>query len=115
MKENAASIIQKHYRTRQIQKAILLLNYGKNIIEDNTFEVFTEKIQHRNVLSIVNYILTKITRIANYGEKNILTSQCFLSAFVIYGYTDDIIDKEPSIIIVKVASELVETFDTKKI
>ena len=44
----------------------------------------------------------------------------FLSAFVIYGYTDDIIDKEMSIIvpqhninkiIVKVAKELVETLD----
>ena len=113
-------IIQRHYRTRQVKKAIKVLKYGKNIIENTTFEDFIIKIQDKKVLAIVNYILTKITRISKYREKNILTSQDFLSAFVIYGYTDDIIDKEVSIIvpqhninkiIVKIAKELVETVD----
>jgi hypothetical protein len=119
MEIQKAYIIQRQFRTYQIKKAIKILNYGKEIIENNTFEEFTLKIQEKKVLSLVNFILTKITRISNHGNENDLTSQDFLSAFVICGYTDDIIEK-PLItaqsdidkIIIKIACTVIYKFDS---
>ena len=65
-----AYVIQRQFRTSQIKKAIKILNYGKEIVENNTFEEFTQKIQDKKVLSLVHYILKKITRISNYGNDN---------------------------------------------
>jgi hypothetical protein len=119
MEEQKVCMIQRQFRTNQIKKAIKTLNYGKHTIENNTFEEFTQKIQDKKVLSLVHYILKKITRISNYGKENALTSQDFLSAFVIFGYTEDIIEK-PLItaqsdidkIIIRIAQTIVNKFDT---
>mgnify|MGYP001288143548 CR=1 FL=1 len=101
-------LLQRHYRLRQMKKAINILKYDKNIIKNNTFEEFTKKIQDKRVLLIVNYILTKITRISSYGKKNFLTSQDFLSAFVIYGYYKDINNNDNDIIISQVQNNIIK-------
>ena len=120
MQEIAACIVQRTFRTSQIKRAIKILNYKKEIVEEHSFEEFTKKIQDKHVLKLVNYILTKITRISKYGAPNLLTSQDFLSAFVIYGYKDDIINPPEVIssqydinkILIKNVKVIVENFDS---
>ena len=118
--EVACIKIQKQHRLRSLKKAIQVLNYRKSIIQTNTFEQFTENIQASSVLSLVNYILTKIARITNFSEKNTITSQTFLSSFVIYGYSNNIIINEPiqstsqyniNKLIIQASRDVVEMFD----
>lgn len=118
MEEQSIILIQRIFRTKQIHKAIKILNYSKEIVKNYTFEEFTKKIQDKKVLSLVNYILTKINSICNYGKSKILTSQEFLSAFVIYGYENDIFmscvrnfEYNINKILIDICQKVVEDFD----
>ena len=120
MKLNTILNIQRQFRLQQIKRNIKLLNYNKITIENNTFEEFTKNIQDKNILFLVDLILTKITQIVKYGAKNIITSKDFLSSFVIHGYTNEIINEEPTVIreisgmnkiIISLSEEIVTIFD----
>ena len=90
---NACISIQKIYRSYKIKQYIKKLNYRKTIIKSNTFDEFTKKIQNKNILNLVNTILKKIFSLSKNRVKSI-KAQEFLSAFIIYGYPDDVIDND---------------------
>ena len=99
MNEESCILLQRHFRLKQLDRAVNKLQYNKEIVEKHTFEEFSKEIQKKEVLELVNYILTQITRISNYNKENTLSSQEFLSSFVIYGFDEYIIDNEPSIFV----------------
>ena len=119
-KEKYCVCVQRNFRLCQAQRIINVLKFDKDITKKHKFEHFTEMIRSKNVLSMINFVLTKINRIVNYvDDKKPLTSQEFLSSFVIYGYENEIIDKNQGIIIsnnnldtimIKIATEIVEKF-----
>jgi len=126
MDENYIILVQRHFRIKKIEKAIKILKFDKKVVENNTFEEFIDLIVDKKVLSLTNYILTKITRVSNFGEKNILTPNNFLSAFVICGYPNDVLEGETSTplikrvtssrnlnnLAIKKAKQVVQSFDT---
>jgi hypothetical protein len=90
MKENPV-IIQRYFRMFQAKKKVNIIT--SKLKPDYTFDKFITIIQERKLLSEVNYVMCKLNSIANYGSPKILTSQEFLSAFVINRYENHIIDK----------------------
>ena len=71
-------------------------------------------------MSLVHYILTKIASVSDYDNNLILNPHEFLTAFVIYGYEDIIINKNTILhagpdyndMIIKLSAEIVENFET---
>ncbi len=121
MTEHAICQIQRMFRIMKIKKAIKTMNYSKEIVQNNTFEEFTKKIREKDLLSLTKFIITNVTNLVKYGATNILSPQDFLSAFVIYGYTSDVISEGPTVIgaisnlnkmIIKSATNVVHMFDT---
>ena len=112
--------IQRKFRLHQVNKIIGILGWNKNITENKSFEDFTTLIQEKKILTLVNMILSKINSIVNYGIQKPVTSQIFLSAFVISGYEDDVIVRDNGVIVstqnlnnamVNISREVVEKFD----
>ena len=112
--------IQRKFRLNQVNKLLRILGWNKNITENKSFEDFTTLIQEKKVLNLVNMILSKINSVVNYGIQKPVTSQIFLSAFVISGYEDDVIVRDNGVIVstqnlnnamVNIAREVIEKFD----
>ena len=112
--------IQRKFRLNQVNKLLRILGWNKNITENKSFEDFTTLIQEKKVLTLVNMILSKINSIVNYGIQKPVTSQIFLSAFVISGYEDDVIVRDNGVIVstqnlnnamVNISREVIEKFD----
>jgi len=114
-------IIQRYSRCRQVKKWIKVIHFDKNSIKNKSYENFISLIQAKPTLSIMRLILTKLTRIADYGHEVPLTTQTFFSAFVIYYFEDTVIDKPDGIIvkkqritesIINEAKKLIECYDS---
>ena len=112
--------IQRKFRLNQVNKFISILGWNKNITDNKSFEDFTILIQEKRILTLVNLILSKINLVINYGKKKPITSQMFLSAFVIAGYEEDVITRDNGIIVsnqnlnnamVSIAKEVIEKFN----
>jgi len=108
--ENYIILLQRRFRINKIKKAIKELSFDKKVVENNSFDEFIDLIVDEKILFLTTLILTNITQLSNYGEKNVLIVPSFLSAFVIYGYPEDIMVDDASII--KISKQVVETFDS---
>lgn len=93
--------IQRHFRIKKVSSMIKQLNFDKYITTRKTFEQFTQLIQQRSILFIVRGILKIINEVTDYENKENfkMTSQEFLSSFVIYGYCEEVMNKPTGIIL----------------
>jgi hypothetical protein len=82
--------IQRKFRLKQVNKWLSILDLHTI---DISFDDFTLLIQQKNILQRVEYILSLINQISNYGNSKPVTCNTFLAAFVISGYPDDILSK----------------------
>jgi hypothetical protein len=113
--------LQRQFRCRQVNKWMCIVHFDKNITTNRSFDNFIKLIQAPPTISLMNLILTKITKIADYGMPLPLSTQTFFSAFVIYGFKDTVIEKSKGVIIkkqrindsiIKSAKEVVESYDS---
>lgn len=88
--------LQRAYRIKQLRKEFIHVNFNHNIIAENTFETFTKMIQDNDLQCVINNIISLITNITKYGSRNILSASEFFSAFVIYGYKEEVMNIEAS-------------------
>ena len=117
--EESCLILQRYFRLHQIKRATNILKCGKDVILNSSFEEYSKTIQTHSTLSLVYFILTKIARVSNYNMEIILNPHEFLTAFVIYGFEDIIINKniqmhsgiDYNYLIISLSREIVEKFD----
>ena len=123
--EHKCVYIQRQWRLKKLKNALAILKFNKYTTKKLTFEQFTDKIKKQPVLNIINYILNKSGDIADYDKNiNMIKPQEFLSAFVINGYTNNVISKEKPLgsesndilfledEVAKLASDIIEIYDS---
>ena len=67
--EVAAIRLQRSFRIKKLTKELTHFKFNHNIIQENSFETFTEMIQDKNLQSVINKIIGLITNITNYIGK----------------------------------------------
>jgi hypothetical protein len=92
--EAAAIRLQRRVCIKQLSKELIQLKFSHKLIEENTFETFTEMIQDKDLQAVINKIIRLINNIADYGSNNIISAQDFFSSFVIYGYREEVMNTE---------------------
>ena len=92
--ESAAIRLQRRVCIKQLTRQLGKLQFSHKLIEENTFETFTEMIQDKYLQAIITKIIRLITNISEYGSNNIISAQDFFSSFVIYGYREEVMNIE---------------------
>lgn len=105
-------IVQRQFRINKIKTTIKELGFDKKILKKKTFDEFIDLIVDEKILFLTKLILTNITQLSNYGKKNVLPVHSFLSAFVVYGYPEDVLLEDSTHPIIKISKQVVETFDS---
>ena len=95
---NETIIIQRFYRLRLLKRMINVLNFSDKITQNKDFNTFIQILQDNRIVNMTTFILSKITKISDFDKKNPLSAQTFLTSFLIFGYEDDILNKNHEII-----------------
>lgn len=106
---------QRHFRITKLEKYIKDLDLSKDTTTRNNFDQFTELINNKDTMSTAKQILNTSTQITQYGEPTPITNRVFLTAFLIYGFKEYILNDEESELndyIYKLSTDLVIHYES---